>query len=253
MRVLTTNLAATATLLGTDGFPLLAYTGYSAAALKEPTLDRTWKAVAAAVTHSIVLDLGAARTINCAAVFDLYAVALAAPTVALYSGPADSGPWTKRADLVDGGRRDWGAGFGGVTARYWRIDMVPNFGGTSQPEVAHIALGLATDLRRGEATREVESVDQILTNGSQATKAGEEYVRLSLRWGTLTAADHAELLGVKRSLGGGLLPFVVWPDAGSPGAVYCGRIAPGMRWAESAPVYTGHAWEFTEMERTLRG
>jgi hypothetical protein len=252
MRVLTLNRVSAATLLGTDGFPLLAAVGYTAATLKEPTLDRTWKASAAAVTHSIVLDLGAAWAVNCCALFDLYAATIVAPSVALYSGPANSGPWTKRADLVLGGRRDWGANFTSTTARYWRLDIVPNFGGTSQPEVAHIALGLATDLP-GAAARQTTLEDAVEVNGSQATKFGEEVVSFSLAWQNLDATEHGSLVSFKRAVGGAYRPFVMWPRVTVLGEVYLVRLGNALGWAMNFDLYDGHGLEATELERTLRG
>ncbi len=253
MRVLTTNLAETGTLYNADGFPLAAAYRYDPYELLAPTLDRCWRAGAAATTHAIVVDLGAEMSVNCAAVFDLYSASYMNPAVRVYSGPAATGPWTLVSALTNGGRRDWGGAWTARSARFWKFELVPNLLAATTPEVAYLTLGLATDLRRGEVTRAIESVDQVVINGSDAVKTGEEYLRLSLRWGTLTAADHAELYLLKRAVGGGLKPFVLWPNVYAPGAVYLGRLSPGMNWAESAPVYTGHELTFTEMERILRG
>jgi hypothetical protein len=252
MRVLTTNHAATATLLDTAGAALTGATGFLPAHLLSQTLDSTWKPPAAAVATEFVLDLGSAKAVNCAAVFDVWAVYVTA-SAAVYHGAAATGPWTLAGTLTHGGRRDWGGAWSPITARYWKIAVQPQALSATQPEIAHVALGLATDLRRGEATREVESVDSVLVNGSQATKTGEETMRFSLRWGTLATLDHAEILSLKRAVGGAKIPFALWPDAGTPGAVYWGRLGVGMRWSENFPVYTGHGWEFTELERTLRG
>ena len=253
MRVVTTNHAAGATVLGADGLALPAATGYAAADLVRGTLDRPWRAASSALVSSIVLDIGAARSITAAAVFDVFASVSGSPRVSVYTGTTATGPWTKQADLTHGGRRDWGGFFAAASSRYWKVEIQPSLSLPTQPEVACIVLGAHQDLRRAETGRDVESVEQILTNGSQATKTGEEFVRLSLRWGTLDATDHAELYALKRTLGGGLYPVALWPDAGSPGRVYWGRIGAGMRWTESVPVYTGHALEFAEMERVLRG
>lgn len=253
MRVLTTNKAASASLLSEGGGPLSAASGYHRNALVDGRLDSVWRAPVSTLTHKIIIDLGASSQCNAAAVFDLHAGSVLVQRVSLLTAASVAGPWTKQADLVHGGRKDWGAAFAGVWSRYWMVEVAPSTLFSTRPEIGEIWLGLATDLGRGEASREVTSTDQVVVNGSQATKFGEEIVSLSLRWGTMTFDDRAELHRIKQDLGGSLRPLALWPSVGRPGSVYLGRMAPGMTWSESEPLCSGLEWTFTEMERVLRG
>ena len=253
MRALVQNIATGATLRDGAGAALPTAAGFRSAALVEPCLDTVWRAVVARVTHEVVLDLGAARQADCCAVFDVAADYDMQAAVSVSTGTSSTGPWTLAAQLTPGGRRDWGGSFQARSARYWRIGIQPKLFAATALEVAHIALGMATTLRRGEATREAAETPRVTIVGSQATKFGEPVVSFSLRWATLTGGDHAELLALWRATGGPLRPIVLWPDASKPGALYLGRLGSDLRWSESVPVYSGHELTFTEMERVLRG
>jgi hypothetical protein len=226
--------------------------GYSAAALLEETLDRTWKAFAAALTHEIVLDLGASRGIDCAAVFDVFASAVAFPRVSIFSGASATGPWSKRADLSTAGRRDWGGAWNAIEARYWKVEIQPQLLAESTLEVAYIALGLAAELPDAAAL-ETTLDEQVEVNGSQATRFGEELASFDLTWRNLDGTEHLSLMRFKRLVGGAYRPFVLWPRDAMPGAVYLVRMGNSLAWSEDLDLYDGHGIQATEMERKLRG
>ncbi len=251
MRVLTDNLAASATLLGSGGSALAAATGYTVASLTDGRLDRPWKSPTAGSTHQIVLDLGSAQSASAAAVFDLYAPVFLNGRVSIYTGTSATGPWTKRADLTGAGRRDWGGTFAPVSSRYWMVELFSLTSGT-QPELGEIVLGVPTDLPCATALSP-RLVEQVETNGSQATKTGEEIASFGIAWPVLTEAEHAALILFRRAVGGALKSFVLWPRPAKAGGVYLVRLAAGIGWNEDLDLYDGVALEATELARVLRG
>jgi hypothetical protein len=202
----------------------------------------------------IVLSDGRLSTIavTCAGVFDFYSSVFLSPTVSISSGNAATGPWTKRADLTHGGRRDWGAFFGSVTARYWRFDLgAAPLSQATQPEVAYLALGAYADLP-GAAARQVTIEQQVEVNGSQATRYGEERAAFACAWQHLDATEHGSLVSLVRALGGAYRPVVVWPRITSPGGAYAVRIGNALSWSEDLDLYDGHGIDANELERVLR-
>jgi hypothetical protein len=252
MRVLTVNRAATATMLAEGGAALPAAAGYSRDALADGRLDSVWRAAAMALTHRIVLDLGASASCNAAAVFDLYTGAVIPQRVSVYTGTGVSGPWTKRADLSHGGRRDWGAAFAAVWSRYWMVELAPSTLAQSQPEVGEVWIGFATDLPSAAAlSTSIEH--QVEVTGSQATKMGEARAALSIGWHAIDATEHAAVSAFLSAAGGALRPVVVWPRPTQQGRVYLVRLANSIGWSEDLDLYDGHGLEAVELDRVLRG
>jgi hypothetical protein len=252
MRVLTVNRAATATMLAEGGAALSAAAGYSAAALADGRLDTVWRAATAALSHRIVIDLGAAASCNAVAVFDYYAPGVFPYAVFVHTGTSASGPWVKRAELTHGGRRDWGAAFAAVSSRYWMIDLASSAVMATRPEVGEVWLGLATDLPAA-AVLSPSIEHQVEVTGSQATKMGEQRAALSLGWRVLDATQHAAVAALVTSAGGSLRPVAVWPRPTQPGRVYLVRLANSLGWSEDLDLYDGHGIEAVELDRVLRG
>jgi hypothetical protein len=252
MRVLTTNRAATASLLADGGGALLAAPGYSRDALVDGRLDSVWRAATMALTHRIVFDLGTAASCNAAAVFDLYAAAVIPQRVSVYTGTSASGPWTKRADLAHGGRRDWGAAFTAVSSRYWMMELAPSPLMQSRPEVGELWLGFATEIP-GAAALSQSIEHQVEVTGSQATKMGEARAALSIGWRALDAAGHEAVSSFLAAADGALRPVVLWPRPTQQGRVYLVRMANSIGWSEDLDLYDGHGLEAVELERVLRG
>lgn len=112
------------------------------------TADRytPWQTSAApGGTLDLEIDLGGAKTINCAAVHGFRQAGSSPITFIVFSSP-DHVTWTQQggsAALTNLPMRDAGIFFGSVTARYWRFEFT-TFG--SQFSVGRVALGSFVDL-----------------------------------------------------------------------------------------------------------
>lgn len=224
--------------------------GFPAVNLGSGRLDKPWKRSSASASFSIAVDLGAAKTITQIALLDVYA-ASGIDDISYEFGTSMVAWGVGAGGFTGGNRRDWAA-FLNVSKRYMKINIVLP-GAAEVVSVGQLVIGSYTELTMGPADVNVSAEAQTAVNGSQATKRGEERIRLDLRWGRSNSTPHSELLAFQRTVRGALNPFLLTPDSSAPESVYFGRIQDSLRWNVSTPVYGGHAWQFEEMERVLRG